>query len=98
MKKNIKPLLEIKHPTGNGIQKLYRFKNGYGASVVRNKIGDIYASYTRNELEWELAVIKWMGKGIDDFIICYDTKITYDVIGYLTTKEVEKYLIKIKNI
>ncbi len=52
------PYKEQIHPIGRGIQKLYKFPNGYGASVVRFKRGnDMYGSYTDNESEWELAVI-----------------------------------------
>lgn len=53
-----------------GIQRLYRFDNGYGASVVRHDF-----SYGT-----ELAVIRWTG---DTCELCYDTPITDDVIGHL---------------
>ena len=66
-----KPSEEFSHPAGggSGIAKKYYFANGYGASVVRFKLGsdpsvkmfaenNRYGSYTSNEKEWELAVIK----------------------------------------
>jgi len=90
------PSLEQEHPVGEGIQKIWRFKNGYGASVVRFKIGEIYGSYTSNEKEWELAVIKFNKKG--DWDITYKTEITDDVIGHLTDDEVEKLLRRIKSL
>jgi hypothetical protein len=99
-----KPILVRKHPLGDGVQRIYRFSNGYGASIVRFKIPTslgvmgFYGSYTNNENEWELAVIKFKGKESNNFELCYDTPITNDVIGYLTEDEVEEILKKIKNL
>jgi len=110
-----KPVLVRKMPFGDGIQRIYRFPNGYGASVVRVKfdfndpigrflgafcalMGGYFGSYTDNENEWELAVIKFKSEKNDDFELCYDTSITDDVIGHLTEEEVEKILHKIKNL
>ena len=84
------PSLERPHPIGDGIQKFWKFKNSYGASVVQ-----LEYSYTDNEQEWELAVIKFKD---DDWQICYDTEITEDVMGHLSVKEVEKILKKIKGL
>ena len=70
-----------------GYQKLYRFSNGYGASVMNDGI-----SYGEGELE-ELAVIQWNG---DDWAICYDTPITDDVLGWLNPQEVEEILKQIE--
>ena len=46
------PLLE--KPLYDGVQKLYRFRNGYGASVVRHHI-----SFGSENGLWELAAIRW---------------------------------------
>lgn len=83
-------LLEEKELNG-GIQKIYRFKNGYGASVVRHMY-----SYGFSQGLWELAVIKWKDNG--DWDICYFTTVTNDVEGYLTDQQVEDLLNKIKSI
>lgn len=56
-----------------GSQTLYRFDNGYGASVINHSF-----SYGM-----ELAVTKYSGPHINDFDLCYDTSITNDVIGHL---------------
>jgi hypothetical protein len=74
-----------------GTQRLYKFENNYGASVVRFgwRKGIGYASYTSNENEWELAIIRWKG---DDFELDYKTEIADDVLGHLTENEVEKVL------
>jgi hypothetical protein len=37
-----------------GVQKEYRFDNGYGASVIQHNY-----SYGNEQGLWELAVIKW---------------------------------------
>ena len=67
-----------------GIQKEYKFKNGYGASVICHK-----GSYGHQAGLWELAILK----GED---LCYDTPISNDVIGNLTEAQVENYLEEIK--
>ena len=92
------PISDKPHTSGTGLQKLYRFKNNYGASVVRftSPIGGGYGSYTDNENEWELAVIKFSKKNKGSFELKYDTGITDDVIGHLKKKEVEKILEQIK--
>lgn len=68
-----------------GWQCLYRFDNGYGASVVNHSF-----SYGT-----ELAVLKWDGK---DFELTYDTPITGDVIGHLTESGVAELLERISNL
>ena len=69
-----------------GIQKRYKFPNGYGASVICHM-----GSYGSHLGLWELAV-ELHG------IIIYDSIITNDVLGHLTTKEVNKNLKTIKEI
>lgn len=74
-----------------GRQKIYRFPNGYGASVIRTKW-----SYTDKKSTWELAVIEFFEN--DEYYLCYDTPITNDVIGNLKWNQVEEYLEKIKRL
>jgi len=93
-----KPTRERPHSVGNGIQKIWRFKNGYGASIVQFKIGDIWGSYTDNDKEWELAVIKFASESLDSFTLVYDTAITNDVMGHLTGKKVIDLLKRIKEL
>ena len=100
------PSLEREHPMvvegGEGTQKIWRFENGFGCSVVRFSIADLFGreekigSYGINKDLWELGVIKFKEDGC--FSIVYDTKITDDVIGSLTEKEVEKYLERVKKL
>lgn len=71
-----------------GIQKLYKFDNNYGASVVKHAY-----SYGGPSGKWEIAVIIFEG---DDWDITYHTPITDDVIGHLSDDGVEDILRQIK--
>jgi hypothetical protein len=94
----ITPVLEHKHPTGSGVQKVYRFDNGYGASVVRFMVGPFGGSYGAEQGLWELAVLKFDGEDNENFEICYDTPITNDVIGRITEDEAQEILKEIKEL
>lgn len=72
-----------------GVQRLYRFENGYGASLVRHS-----GSYGGSKGLWEIAVIEWTdqyGRALD-WDLCYSTLITEDVIGYLEEDQVNTIL------
>lgn len=64
-----------------GDQYIFKFPNGYGASVVRHSF-----SYGSEEGKWELGVLGPDGK------LTYDTPITDDVIGWLDPFDVGKTL------
>ena len=70
----------------DGVQKLYSFPNGYGASVIKHK-----GSYGGDQGLWELAVLK--GEEL-----CYNTPITDDVLGRLNDPEVDDYLRQISQL
>ena len=74
-------------------QYIFKFDNGYGASVVKN-IG----SYGHERDLFELAVIIFVGEF--EWELCYESKITgdVDVIGYLTNDDVLNLLEAIKNL
>ena len=78
-------LVETNNHNG-GIQKVYKFPNGYGASVIRHK-----GSYGYSKGLWELAVLEG-GE------LCYDTEITNDVIGHLNDPEVDRLLRRIQQL
>ena len=82
-------LLKVTHTKNRpgDIQFIYRFRNGYGASVIQNG-----TSYGSNGAPWELAVIRFNSAGEHDWDICYTTPITYDVLGHLGVDEVFTYL------
>jgi hypothetical protein len=68
----------------NDYQKVYKFDNGYGASVVCN-----FGSYGAKDGLFEVAILKG-----DD--ICYDTTISPDVVGWLDFAGVADILNQIK--
>lgn len=58
-----------------GLQALWRFPNGYGASVIKGE-----GSYGV-----ELAVIRWQDQGDGwEFDVVWDSPVTDDVLGHLT--------------
>jgi hypothetical protein len=67
------------------VQKLYRFANNYGASVVKGE-----HTYGGDEGLWELAVLKFKTDG--DYVLDYTTPIE----GHLTDDAVEELLDKIE--
>jgi hypothetical protein len=69
-----------------GVQFVYKFDNGYGASVVCHE--GSYGGRDHGGL-WEVAVLDRKGE------LCYATPITSDVIGYLTMREVADLLDRI---
>ena len=89
-------------PIGDGTQKVYRFPNGYGASVIRFTVfvpfaGVMSGSYGSLEGKWELALIKFNDADDDSFVWVYEHGYD-DVIGDLTDEEVESHLAQIKGI
>lgn len=76
----------------NGAQYIFRFPNGYGASVVKHDF-----SYGHEDDLWELAVTKY-GSGGAYWDLWYDTPITSDVEGFLTDEMVRDLLGKIKGL
>lgn len=69
----------------DGIQHVYKFPNGFGASIVRHSF-----SYGGNIGLYELAVLDKNDN------LTYETEITDDVIGYLTEEQYNLILKKIQ--
>jgi len=80
-------------PIEYGLQKIYRFDNGYGASVIKSSF-----SYGGDDNLWEMAVITFSGDGSETFELTYETPITNDVIGSLNDEEVEEKLTEIQQL
>ena len=77
-----------------GVQHLYRFPNGYGASVVCSSV-----SYGGDRGLWELAVIYWPdpeNQDIYNFDLTYETPVTGDVVGHLNHEDVTELLTQIE--
>lgn len=81
------PVIERTPPFTGGTQKIYRFPNDYGASVVQSRY-----SYGGDRGLWELAVVRFSGEENDSLKIVYDTPVTKDVKGFLTPNEVDSLL------
>ena len=71
----------------NGTQRVYKFPNGMGASVVCHDF-----SYGGDKGLWEVAVLDENGE------LSYFTPITNDVIGYQTDSQVTSILKEIKSL
>jgi hypothetical protein len=95
---------ERAHPLGIGAQRLYRFPNGYGASVVQFMVlVPSWGMHPKRVVEgskgaedglWELALVKFDGI---NFGLVYEHGYD-DVVGHLTDAEVLEHLEKIKSI
>ena len=93
-----------KHHFG-GRQLIYKFPNGYGASVIPEYIEREFNEYEDHENPerpvlgdmkpkkgfWEVAVF-WNDE------LCYDTEITNDVMRHLSDPDVDNVLGQIKNL
>lgn len=60
----------------SGTQRLYRFKNNYGLSLVNTPILHPYP------FAWEAAVIQFDHSESDEFCIVYETELTNDVVVF----------------
>jgi hypothetical protein len=74
-------------------QDIFRFRNGYGASVIQND-----ASYGGDRGLLEIAVLRFSGQGPNEFDLCYDTPIASDVLGYLNRSEAHGILERISRL
>ena len=83
--------LKERGPKHDGVHYVFKFENGYGASVIKH-----YFSYGHERDLWELAVIRFYRD--DEWDLEYDTDITDDVLGYLTDERVRELLQKIKDL
>ena len=72
-------------------QRIYRFKNDWGASVVRSENTKPVIK-REGKGDWELVLIKWVD---GDWDLYYDDEFP-DVMPYLTLKKVKKLLSQIK--
>lgn len=80
------------HLDPNGVQYLFSFDNGYGASVVRFAQPGSCESYGGAAGLYELAVLDHTGE------IDYTTPITSDVLGWLTQQDVHDLLARIASL
>ena len=74
-------------PYMSGVHGRIIFDNGYGVSVIKHEY-----SYGGDKGFYELAVINSEGD------VLYDTPITDDVIGWLTSKDVTEIMIQVQDL
>jgi hypothetical protein len=89
-KETLKKYLVKEGEMFGGWQRVYKFPNDYGASIISNEF-----SYGGTAGLAELAVLKWDGKNSS---LCYTTPITDGVIGNLKNGEVLPLLEAIKSL
>jgi hypothetical protein len=84
--------VEFNNHVLNGVQKIYEFENGYGASVVCHdgSYGGPYDEFEDNL--WEIAVLD------SNKEITYYTPITQDVVGHCSDEKVEEILKEISEL
>lgn len=90
---DIKPYDIVIREEPTTVQKLYRFPNGFGASVIRGEF-----TYGNDEGLWELGVLKFDQEG--GYALTYPKDICPDddVVGWLTDEQVEEKLVQIANL
>ena len=81
-------LLERPHPLGGGVQRLYRFKSGYGLSLVNSPELHFY------RFAWEAAVLMNVTKDGEHFDMAYDTELIGDVAVFGTDQEANAFIKK----
>lgn len=73
------------NPLEGGVQYVFHFPNGYGASVVK-----FFGSFGYEHDLWELALLNEIYEG--KWELEYTELVEFDVVGHLTDEEVNKYL------
>ena len=82
-------LKEQDHPAGiGGVQRLYRFKSGYGLSLVNSPKLHSYS------FAWEAAVLKDLSEDGETFELTYDTELTADVEVFANDEEANVFIEK----
>lgn len=76
---------ERKH-FGGGVQKIYRFANGFGLSVVNSPILHSYP------FAWEIAVVKNLTEDGNSFDLTYDTPLTNDVEVFMDSATANDFI------
>jgi len=73
---------------GKGNHRVYRFPNGFGASVIDD-------GYGAEDGLFELALVKFKGRGALNYKLAESSPDFEDVHGWLSEKDIQKLLNKI---
>ena len=81
-------LKERDHPAGiGGVQRLYRFKSGYGLLLVNSPMLHYYP------FAWEAVVLKNMSEDGEIFELTYDTELTKDIKIFSSDEEANNFIL-----
>ena len=84
-------ILERPHMVG-GVQRLYRFKSGYGLSLVNGSMLHVYP------FAWEAAVVVNPTEDGKMDSLTYDTELTDDVEVFETDAEADAFIARAKKL
>lgn len=76
---------ERPHPLG-GIQRIHRFPDGHGLSIVNSPMLHAYP------FAWECAVLENVSEDGNSFELTYDTDLTSDVEVFDTDQEMNSFI------
>jgi len=79
-------VFERLHPYFAGIQRIYRFKNGYGLSLVNPP------ELHEFRFAWEAAVLRDVSEDGTEFTLTYDTPLTDDVVVFFSDEEANAFI------
>ncbi len=91
----------------SGDQRVYRFPNGFGASLVqicvirvRDDDVEVYTGIhpVTDERLWEMGVVRFYSDDDMDYTITFDTSVADDVIRFVTDSRTELILRRIKEL
>jgi len=74
------------HPSLGGEQRIYRFANGYGLSVINSPMAHAYP------FAWEIAVLKGVKKNGSFEGLTYETPLTRDVEVFGSDEEANEFI------
>ena len=87
-----------KHVLGHGIQRLYAYPNGWGASVIQidmKQSPNLYKDFKKKKGAWEYAVFHWRSSKNGKPIILKRPPVSTPKTN-LTTEQVNELLEKLK--
>jgi len=97
MKKYHEEHIKVERPhlnIGSATQRIYKFPNNYGASIVWG--GDLTFMRDNAHAPYELAVIRFIDD--DEYYLDYSTGLTTDVFRYQNEEQIRDLLKQIKNL
>ena len=85
-------LLERPNLYVGGVQRIYRFKNGYGLSLINGPLAHAYP------FAWEAAVLEDVSEDGNNFELTYDSPLTDDIIVFSSDEEANAFIRRAKRV